>query len=171
MQTIETARGTVTITVTDTEYVLTGPTGEHRLTIEVTGPERLLAHLEGFISNNGGAVLNLTYGHVQARSEPEVIESQEWEPGSGWYGGEECRAEQSVMIGGKVVATIIRAYRRESKHDRFALSHYTWDLALDDFGIFISEDFTTKETVKADIMANIDLVEIHAAWAVALTSD
>lgn len=72
---IECANGTVTVEKTETQYILTGPTGRHELTIVCTPPARLLAHLEGFVANNGGAVRPaITWGGVCHETEWELID-------------------------------------------------------------------------------------------------
>jgi len=49
---IDTRRGRVTVTRTNTHYVIAGPSGEHRLRIDRTDVRRLEAHVAGFVAWN-----------------------------------------------------------------------------------------------------------------------
>jgi hypothetical protein len=52
VKTIDTRRGRVTVTRTETHYVIAGPSGEHRLRIDRTNARRLDAHVAGFVAWN-----------------------------------------------------------------------------------------------------------------------
>ena len=54
-QTITTKTGnTCTLDVVGDDIIMTGATGSHRLSVHCTSVERLMAHWNGFIDNNGG---------------------------------------------------------------------------------------------------------------------
>lgn len=66
--------GSCTLWQSADQYVMRGPTGEHRLSREATDLHRLHAHWKGFCENNGESYLP----DIEAGNETQVFVNQGW---------------------------------------------------------------------------------------------
>ena len=108
---IECAGGKVTVEKTETQYILSGPTGSHSLTINCTPPARLLAHLEGFVANNGGAVRPSITWSKGRQTEWELIDEEDYN------GPAKCLRDINVLLNGEWVGVIEQVVTRPRRYE------------------------------------------------------